>query len=91
MILKSIYKVPNGKLIKISLEKKDNIIQNIKITGDFFIHPEDSIEKLEKILKNVFFDEKAIITRLNAFFHSENVVAIGFNPHTLTKAIILAK
>ena len=37
------------KLIKISMsyDDKKNVIDSIKITGDFFIHPEETIETLE--------------------------------------------
>ena len=51
---KSIYKVPNGKLLKIFLEfnEKNNSIESIKITGDFFAYPEETIEIMENKLKN---------------------------------------
>ena len=50
MYLKSIYKVPNGKLLKVSLDydEVDNSIEQIRITGDFFAYPEESIELIEK-------------------------------------------
>ena len=40
---KSIYKVPNGKLLKIFLDydKKTQSINYINITGDFFAYPEE--------------------------------------------------
>ena len=38
------YKVPKGKLVRVHLRINDNKIQNIKLTGDFFLHPEESIE-----------------------------------------------
>ena len=48
---KSVYKVPGGKLLKISLEPEDNRIKSIRIMGDFFLHPEESITELEDGLK----------------------------------------
>ena len=43
---KSIYKIPNGKLLKIALEynEKSNSIDRIRIMGDFFAYPEEAIE-----------------------------------------------
>jgi len=40
------------KLIKISMsyDDKKNVIDSIKITGDFFIHPEETLETLESNL-----------------------------------------
>ena len=46
----AVYKVPGGKLIKISLVEDNGRIQDLKITGDFFLHPEDFIESLERAL-----------------------------------------
>jgi hypothetical protein len=42
----SVYKVPQGKLLKVSLEydEKRNILQSVCITGDFFAYPEEGIE-----------------------------------------------
>ena len=42
---KSIYKVPDGKLLKIFIEynEKDKSIKNINIMGDFFAYPEATI------------------------------------------------
>ncbi|MEM1753634.1 MAG: lipoate protein ligase C-terminal domain-containing protein, partial [Candidatus Methanomethylicaceae archaeon] len=47
-----IKKVEGGKLIKVKLLEEKGIIKDIKITGDFFAHPEEAIEELENILKN---------------------------------------
>ena len=52
MIKKSVYKIPEGKLVKIELETTDNKIKKIKITGDFFLYPEEIISKLEKSLED---------------------------------------
>jgi len=41
-------KVSNGKLIKIIGEFDHGELKTIKICGDFFIHPEESIILLEK-------------------------------------------
>ncbi len=42
-----------GKLIRIRAKFKGDIIEEVRITGDFFMHPEDRIEHLEEELKNV--------------------------------------
>ncbi|MCD6474336.1 MAG: hypothetical protein J7K47_05485 [Thermoplasmata archaeon] len=59
-ILKGELKVKGGKLIKCTLELDEGKIKRIKITGDFFMYPEDAIEKLEKALQGIQFDEKEI-------------------------------
>ena len=39
-----------GKIVKIKLDynKESQLIHSIKITGDFFLHPEEIIEHLEQ-------------------------------------------
>ena len=43
-------KVPGGKLVCVEVESSGKRIEKIKITGDFFLHPEDTIEKIERSL-----------------------------------------
>ncbi len=73
MILTSEYKVPGGKLIRIRMELEDEVIKRIKITGDFFIYPEETIERLEeeltgqRIISTDFVELIShLITRMNA-------------------------
>jgi len=59
-ILKGEFKVKGGKLIKCRIDLHEGRIKNIKITGDFFMYPEDAIEKMEEALKGVEFEKKEI-------------------------------
>ena len=52
MITKNKKKSENGKVIEVELDYSDNVIFDIKISGDFFAHPEDSIDNLQKSLYN---------------------------------------
>ena len=58
---KSMYKVPEGKLIKITLDYGDKI-NSVTINGDFFLHPEDGIEKIEQSLSGVSLETDAIVS-----------------------------
>ncbi len=44
------YKVPGGKLIRLRARIEEGRIRSVKITGDFFLHPEERIEELEEAL-----------------------------------------
>jgi lipoate-protein ligase A len=44
------YKAPNGKLVRLRAELDGNKVCSVKITGDFFLHPEEKIVGLEKAL-----------------------------------------
>jgi lipoate-protein ligase A len=43
-------KVPNGKLVCFSVDAEDGRVTKVRVTGDFFLHPEDSIDKVEESL-----------------------------------------
>jgi len=53
-------------LIRIEIEEKNGVAENVRITGDFFIHPEESVENLEKKLEGHSVDE--LETLLEEFF-----------------------
>ena len=81
----NIYK--SKKLIKISLEYTDSkIISSIRITGDFFLYPEETLDQIEARLIGTKIDRKSIKETIeNCLSHSE---AFGFDSESLTDAII---
>ncbi len=46
-----------GKLIRIRAKFRDDKIEEIRITGDFYIYPEDFIELLEEKLKGAKIED----------------------------------
>ena len=88
---KSIYKIPDGKLLKISLiyDKKNRSIDKISIMGDFFAYPEESIELLENELINTKLDEDSLFNKINTIIKKNNIEFIGLNPKGLTTAIMM--
>jgi len=52
-------KVPGGKLIRIKVVFSD-IIESVQITGDFFLHPEDSLLKIEEAITKIYQLKKPI-------------------------------
>lgn len=91
MIGKSIYKVPEGKLVKISLEFENNKISSVKITGDFFLHPEDGLKMIEQNLIGSDLSEQEIISKINDVSQKNNLELFGFNSEGVAKAILMAK
>lgn len=90
---KSIYKVPNGKLLKISLDydEKDNSINEINIMGDFFAYPEESIESMENELKNTILEKESLIKKINSIINEYNIEFIGLHAEGLTEGILMCK
>jgi lipoate---protein ligase len=83
------YKVVGGKLLKITLNSENKTITNIIITGDFFLHPEESITILENQLIGTYLDENTILKRIEEIKEQNNLTFFGFRPEDLTKAIML--
>ena len=88
---KSVFKVPNGKLLKIFLEfnEKNNSINNINITGDFFAYPEESIEIIENELKNISLNRTKLLKKINSIIQENNIQFIGLNAEGLTEGILM--
>ena len=90
---KSIYKVPNGKLLKISLnyDKKNNLINEISIMGDFFAYPEEGIELMENELKNTLLERESLLKKINLIIEEYDIEFIGLDAEGLTEGILMCK
>lgn len=93
MINKSVYKIPNGKLLKIRLDydEKKNLINDIKITGDFFAYPEEAIEYIEGELKNTVLNIEILNKKIKSVIDSRMIEFIGINSEAIIKGIMLCK
>ena len=85
------YKAPGGKMLRVRLTEKDGRIESAKISGDFFLIPEESLSKLEKMLEDVRLDEKELKLLVERFFRATNAQGLGVSPDDFVKAILLAK
>jgi len=93
MQAKSVYKVPNGKLLKIFLryDEKDNSINEIRITGDFFAYPEETIEIMENELKNTLLERMPLLEKIQSVIKEHNIQFIGLHAEGLTEGILMCK
>ncbi|MCS7120680.1 MAG: lipoate protein ligase C-terminal domain-containing protein [Nitrososphaerota archaeon] len=87
---KAEYKVSGGKLIRVKVRKKDGLIEEIKITGDFFMHPEDAIEILEEKIRYQPLVESSIAKAIAEFLETSKVTLLGASPEDLAKCIVMA-
>ena len=90
---KSVYKVPNGKLLKIFLQydEKDNSINEIRITGDFFAYPEEAIEIMENELKNTLLERETLLKKIQSSIKEHKIQFIGLHAEGLTEGILMCK
>ncbi len=91
MMLKSVYKVDGGKLIKISLLLNHEVIKNIKINGDFFIYPEDKIVDIENFLIAKSTENKEKLQKqLENFVKDQKIELFGIDSESIVKSIFMA-
>lgn len=86
----AIYKVPNGKLLKVFLELEGDIIKSVKITGDFFIYPEEKIVLLEQVLLGEDLVEEKIVEKLKSVVEKESLELFGVDVESIAKVIMMA-
>lgn len=83
------HKIPHGKLVRISLDYDTTILHDIKICGDFFIHPEETIEEMERALYHLPVEaaETRIQQLLDRAVQTKNAQLIGVDTQTVAKLI----
>ncbi len=90
MVLKTITKkVEGGKLFRIDLDF-DSKIEKIKITGDFFLHPEETITDIESVLNGVRSDISCgeLKDKIDGALSSRNASLIGVSSDDIANAIL---
>jgi lipoate---protein ligase len=85
------YKAPGGKLVRIRLIEEDGRIQSVKITGDFFLIPEESIGKLEKMLADAPLREQELRLLVDRFYHATQAQGAGVASDDFVKALLAAR
>lgn len=77
-------------VIEVELATKENSIVEIKITGDFFIYPEEAIEDIEEILLGCSTSEKEIKTRINRLYQQKSLSTPGISIDDWVKVVTMA-
>ena len=85
------YKAPGGKLVRIRLKEDQGQIRSVEITGDFFLIPEESLGKLEKMLEDVPLREAELRLLMDRFFRGTGAKGLGVSPDDFVKAILSAR
>jgi len=84
----AIEKIKGGKLLNIKVDYSDKI-NKIQIVGDFFAHPENSIQEIEEKITgmDVDFDHDTLTNDLNVFVKENNYNLIGIHPEAIVKLL----
>ena len=81
-------KVPGGKLLRMEVDFEETV-RSVKITGDFFLHPETDIQALENALIGVGRreDESMIRNRIETLVRGRGIEMIGFSPEDVSQLL----
>lgn len=92
----STLKVAGGKLIRVNFEMEnvddDHVIRGIRITGDFFLHPEDVLPDVEKALEGLGWpeDEEVYMEAVQKVLDERRATFVGVSPQDIAHVILTA-
>ena len=77
-------------MIKVNLTLNEGRIEEIKIMGDFFLHPEETIEDIERTLRGCILNEERIGSLIRDALSREGAVLLGASPEDFARCIVMA-
>jgi len=83
------FKAPKG-VIKVELELTNDAISQVSISGDFFMYPEDALERLEQTLVGVKADRESLLAAVQRFYGSTGAQTPMVEPEHWVEAILRA-
>lgn len=86
--MKGEYKVPGGKLIVVEAEERDGHLVDVRISGDFFLEPDDALEAMTAAVEGlpVTADAGEIARRVRDAL-PDDVVMLGVHPEAVATAV----
>jgi lipoate-protein ligase A len=86
------YKVPRGKLVVVDFNVIDDVLRNARITGDFFLYPDDALDALAGGLEGAPAGAGVETYReLVAHAIPEGAELVGFSPEAIAIAVVRAQ
>jgi len=89
-MLEANYKIPGGKLVKVKLSAPSGKIEQVRILGDFFLHPEETILKIEEALLGCQKEEATLEKIIGRTLNESDATLIGATASDFVKTIMLA-
>ncbi|UYM07043.1 lipoyl protein ligase domain-containing protein [Solicola gregarius] len=82
------YKVPGGKLVVADLQIDAGRLTDVQISGDFFLEPDDALERIDKSLVGLSTSTTADgLTAVVAEAAGPEAVMLGFEPKSVATAV----
>lgn len=86
----AIYKSPGG-LIRVTLEIENDIINDVLLSGDFWLFPTNKLYEMEQKLIGVKIDQAELSEILNSFFEENQIQSPGTTAQDFVKTIMLVR
>jgi lipoate-protein ligase A len=82
------FKTPGGKLVIVDFDVIDGRLRNVKISGDFFLYPEEEFEALTNALDGVDadLDDESFAERIRIDLHPDTTL-LGTSPEGIATAV----
>ena len=91
MIRRGEFKTPGGKLIAVEFDASDGSLRNVVVTGDFFLYPEDALDRLSGALEGApaSLTRQDYASRIGTALGG-GVELLGSSPEALATAVMRA-
>jgi hypothetical protein len=83
------FKAPKG-VIKVEVELAGDRISRISISGDFFMYPEEALERLEGALVGISAERESLLAAVRRFYSSTGIETPMVEPEHWVEAILRA-
>jgi len=82
------FKVPGGKLVVVDVDVVDGRLANVRLSGDFFLEPDDALPLIDAALTGLpgDADAKAIAAAVQGAL-PDGAVMLGFSPEAVATAV----
>ncbi len=77
-------------LIEVELSIENNRMSTLKITGDFFIYPEEALEIIEQELLGITIDKEQLINKIEEIYKKQQISTPGITINDWVTVILKA-
>ncbi|NPE09581.1 MAG: hypothetical protein GNW80_14945 [Asgard group archaeon] len=77
-------------LIEVEISIEHNRITTLKITGDFFIYPEEALEVIEQELVGIAIDEEQLKNKIEGIYKKQQISTPGITINDWITVILKA-
>lgn len=84
------YKVPGGKLVVVDVEVEDDRLRDVRLSGDFFLEPDDALDQITAALTGLPADSGAGVLTAAVDEATTDAVLVGFDARSVALAVLRA-